>query len=127
MLPDIAMTGIVRNRGRKRELTTDLGHGDDEALRESESKRALVLAADSAVQDSRNRTQPLDLPTAILVAQRPGAKVFAVVRQDAIAPFAQAGVRPLHHLATIEAHRVVSYSDAMAVSETFERNVFHRP
>ena len=39
---------------------------------------------------------------------------------------AQSRARPLHHCATIEAAQIMSNSDAVAMREALERNVFHR-
>ncbi len=68
-----------------------------------------------------------ELPAAILATQCPSAEMFAVVRQDAIALFAQSRARPLHHFATIEELQLMSNPDFMAMRELLERNVFHRP
>jgi hypothetical protein len=52
--------------------------------------------------------------------------VLVIVRQDAVAAFAEARTCPCHHFATIEAWPITSNPDAAAVREIFERNVFHR-
>jgi len=85
-----------------------------------------MVSVDARVQRSRHRTKPLDLAAAALVAQRPRTEVLAVVRQDSIAPFAQARARPCHHFATIEEAGAGSDPDLMSAGETFERNLFHR-
>jgi hypothetical protein len=75
---------------------------------------------------ARSGTQSVYLPAATLVAERPRAKVFAVIRQYAIAAFTQPRARPLHHRARIETVPVASDSDAVAMSEALERNILHR-
>ena len=51
---------------------------------------ALIRDADRAAYQARNGTKSIDLRAAILVAQRPRAEVLAIVRQNAVAAFAQA-------------------------------------
>lgn len=68
----------------------------------------------------------LDLHTAVLIPERPGAEVLAVVRQDSIPAFTKARARTRHHFCTTEALRLASNPDAVAMRETLERNVLHR-
>ena len=75
---------------------------------------------------ARTGKQPLDLGATACAIHTPFAKVLAIVRQDAIAAFAEARTCPCHHFATIEAWPIMSNPDAAAVREIFERNVFHR-
>ena len=70
--------------------------------------------------------KPFNLHAAALAAQRPLTEVLAVVCQEPIAVFAEARAYPLHHFTAIEARCIVSNPDAVAMSEIFERNVFHR-
>ncbi len=87
---------------------------------------ALPLGADRAAYRSGRGLKPIDLLAPALVAHGPCAEVLTVVGQDAIAAFPQARACPLHDFATIEAHCVMSYSDAAALSETLQRNILHR-
>jgi hypothetical protein len=75
---------------------------------------------------TRTGNQLLDLRAAACALQTPFAEVLAIVRQDAVAAFAEARTCPCHHFATIEAWSIISNPDAAAVREIFERNVFHR-
>jgi hypothetical protein len=52
--------------------------------------------------------------------------VLTIVSQYPVAAFSQARTRSFHDFVTIEASRFVSNPDALAVSETVERNLFHR-
>src|SRR5687767_10829200 len=61
-----------------------------------------------------------------LALQCPRTEVLAVVRQDAVAAFAQARACALQDFAAIEARRIVPNPDAAAMSELLQRNVLHR-
>lgn len=62
----------------------------------------------------------------VLASQHPGAEVRAIVRQKAIASFAQSRARTFHCMAGVELRCVESYPNAMSLSETLERNFLHR-
>ena len=90
------------------------------------AKREGKYLSDCLKQSPWNCSQPFNLPDKVIIAERPRAKVLAVVRQDAVVGFAQARARPRHHFATVEALRAASNPDGVASSETLERNLFHR-
>ena len=86
--------------------------------------------AQSAEQRTREATrtgkEPLDLTAPACAIKAPFAEVLTIVRQNAIAAFAETRTRTRQHFATIEAWPVMSNPDAAAVCEMFERNLFHR-
>jgi len=83
-------------------------------------------STDRAPHRKQRGARTLDLSAATLTLQRPGAEVFAVVRQEPIAAFAQPRAGACHDFAVIEAWRVMSNPDAAAMSEVRHRNFLHR-
>jgi len=63
----------------------------------------------------------------VLTVQAPFAEVFAVVAEDSIAVFAEAGARPVRHLDAVEARlTMAAYPDRTSVREARQGNFFHR-
>ena len=63
----------------------------------------------------------------MFAAQTPLAEVLAVVAEEVIAVLADPGPRSPNHLFMVEANGTISSNpDRVCVSETRERNLFHR-
>ncbi len=90
------------------------------------SGREAQSAEQRTREATRTRKEPLDLTAPACPIKTPFAEVLTIVRQDAIAAFAETRTCTRQHFATIEAWPVMSNSDAAAVCEMFERNLFHR-
>ena len=86
-----------------------------------------ISGTDGAIDRCHCDAKSLELSTSPLQAQRPRAKMHAIVREDSIAALAQTRARSFHHCEAIKAFRFMSHSDLMAARETFERNLFHWP
>jgi hypothetical protein len=64
----------------------------------------------------------------MLAAQTPLAEVLAVVTEETIAVLTDPGPRAPHHFLAVEANGTVSsHPESVSMSETRERNLFHRP
>jgi len=78
-------------------------------------------------QSARHLEQKLRLVAALLTAKAPFAEVLAVVAEQSVAIFAEAGARPVNHLGGIEARRAAASNPNSAfLRETCKRYLFHR-
>jgi hypothetical protein len=62
----------------------------------------------------------------MFASQAPLAEVLAVVAEEAIAVLADPGPRPPNHFLALEVNGARSSPESVSMSETRERNLFHR-
>ena len=97
-----------------------------EARSGGNSEQRDSCCTDAACELSGQYERPLYLLAAMFAAQTPLAEVLAVVAEEAIAVLADPGPRSPNHFLAVEASGAGSDPESVSMSETRERNLFHR-